>query len=154
MHIYKDLKHKINLFAYFVIFILHYKNYKRYIEGEMINKINTKQNERSKEMKKIEIPEIKKTEYRVDATLEVKFNIGKLWVSNNLDPEEAQAKFVEKLERAINSIDVGENMGMLGCADIRNDDPKGREFLPEGVNTNQVKSVKVIAKKVTSEHTL
>ena len=42
MHIYKDLKHKINLFAYFIIFILHYKNYKRYIEGEMINNINKK----------------------------------------------------------------------------------------------------------------
>ena len=50
MHIYKDLKHKINLFAYFIIFLLHYKNYKRYLEGEMINELNKKDNERSKEM--------------------------------------------------------------------------------------------------------
>ena len=50
MHIYKHLKHKINLFAYFIIFLLHYKNYKRYIEGEMINELNKKDNEWSKEM--------------------------------------------------------------------------------------------------------
>ena len=100
-------------------------------------------------------PKRSKTSYRGQATVEVIFDISRLWTSKQLDSEETQAEFVRKIEWAIGSINVGERLGGLGCGDFCEGDgyPSGEDFTPESVHANNLKSVRVLESKVTSEYT-
>ena len=101
-------------------------------------------------MDKPMIPRASKTSYNAKAVLDIRFDITRGWTSDKLDTEEEQAEFVRHIEFLIGTLNVGDRLGMLGVGTKEG----GRDFLPDGINTNQVVSVKVHTKKVTSKHTI